>query len=447
MHAQGRNGQGRRLTTAGLIAVSAATIVMMAWTIFPTAAFAGSGTQQDPFGPGDKVDICHYDGSDTQGGSGKYNQPNPSVTGTGPAGHIGHEFDVIPSYYFQQNANAPVEFFAGVNWPTLTNLPSSPVDYTPLLGSSAAVFIASGCAEPSPCPSGTSTVTSTATETTTTMQTFTTTVTAGPPETLAAAGKIQAAGNGGDGPLQEEDECTTETTTTQTLTTTVPTTMTTTVPFCPEGSQTSTVTSTAPAVTTTVTVGDQVLQQPAECTTTETTVTTPTDTTTLTTSPPPTCPNGTSTTITTVPASTTSTVTDTVTETVTETRTTTITVGPAPASGAAAAQADVLQAECEETSTVTTTPTVTEHTTTTVTDSTTETTTTSGASVGPTTIEPSSTTDEVAPTTVTPGGTAFTGVENVVPLGAVALFLMSAGSGLLWAGARRRRGQGPDDEE
>jgi len=32
-------------------------------------------------------------------------------------------------------------------------------------------------------------------------------------------------------------------------------------------------------------------------------------------------------------------------------------------------------------------------------------------------------------------------------MGAIALFLMSAGSGLLWAGARRRRGQGPDDEE
>jgi hypothetical protein len=50
----------------------------------------------------------------------------------------------------------------------------------------------------------------------------------------------------------------------------------------------------------------------------------------------------------------------------------------------------------------------------------------------------------VLPTTVTPpGGTAFTGAESVVPLGAVALILMSTGSGLLWAGSRRRR----DDEE
>jgi len=51
----------------------------------------------------------------------------------------------------------------------------------------------------------------------------------------------------------------------------------------------------------------------------------------------------------------------------------------------------------------------------------------------------------VLPTTVTPpGGTAFTGAEGVVPLGAIALFLMSAGSGLLWMSGRRRRG---DKEE
>jgi hypothetical protein len=52
----------------------------------------------------------------------------------------------------------------------------------------------------------------------------------------------------------------------------------------------------------------------------------------------------------------------------------------------------------------------------------------------------------VAPTTITPGGTAFTGVENVVPLGAIALMLMTSGSGLLWAGARRRRNDASDEE-
>ena len=66
---------------------------------------------------------------------------------------------------------------------------------------------------------------------------------------------------------------------------------------------------------------------------------------------------------------------------------------------------------------------------------TTETTTSESPTVSPTTVTPTSP-DEVSPTTVTPGGTAFTGVENVVPIGAIALFLMTAGSGLLWAGGR-----------
>jgi len=68
--------------------------------------------------------------------------------------------------------------------------------------------------------------------------------------------------------------------------------------------------------------------------------------------------------------------------------------------------------------------------------------------VAPTTIHTSTTTtDEVLPTTVTPGGTAFTGVENVVPIGAIALMLMTSGSGLLWAGSRRRRHDGSEDED
>ena len=73
-----------------------------------------------------------------------------------------------------------------------------------------------------------------------------------------------------------------------------------------------------------------------------------------------------------------------------------------------------------------------------------ETSTTSPA-VRPTTVEPSQT-DDVAPTTVSPGGTAFTGVENVVPIGAIALMLMTSGTGLLWAGSRRKRDQNQDEE-
>src|SRR5262245_34709996 len=122
----GTSKSDRKLSVAGLAAISAGTVLLMLWAIFPTAAFAGSGTEGDPFGPGDKVPFCHYDGSDNGGGgSGKYNMPNASATATGPAGHEqGHEFDVIPSYWFQQNANSQPEFFPGRNWPTLNNLPT-----------------------------------------------------------------------------------------------------------------------------------------------------------------------------------------------------------------------------------------------------------------------------------------------------------------------------------
>jgi hypothetical protein len=52
----------------------------------------------------------------------------------------------------------------------------------------------------------------------------------------------------------------------------------------------------------------------------------------------------------------------------------------------------------------------------------------------------------VAGRTVSPGGTAFTGFEDVVPLGTIALALMTGGSGLLWAGTRRRRHDDQDED-
>jgi hypothetical protein len=69
--------------------------------------------------------------------------------------------------------------------------------------------------------------------------------------------------------------------------------------------------------------------------------------------------------------------------------------------------------------------------------------------VAPTTIHNTSTTAtaEVLPTTVRPGKLAFTGIEDVVPIGALALTLMTTGSGLLWAGSRRRRHDGSEDED
>jgi hypothetical protein len=105
------------------------------------------------------------------------------------------------------------------------------------------------------------------------------------------------------------------------------------------------------------------------------------------------------------------------------------------------------------TTTTTTTPTTTTTTspaqTTTTSPAGTTTTTTQSPTVSPTSTKSTTsktTTAVVAPTTVRPGGTAFTGVEDVVPLGAIALALMTGGSGLLWAGSRRRRdGDEADD--
>jgi hypothetical protein len=75
-------------------------------------------------------------------------------------------------------------------------------------------------------------------------------------------------------------------------------------------------------------------------------------------------------------------------------------------------------------------------------------TTSSSPTVSPTTVQPSeSETETVSPTTVRPGKLAFTGIEDVVPIGALALTLVTTGSGLLWAGSRRRRHDGSEDED
>ncbi len=100
-----------------------------------------------------------------------------------------------------------------------------------------------------------------------------------------------------------------------------------------------------------------------------------------------------------------------------------------------------------QTTPTTTTGTTTTGTTTTQTTGTTTPPPTTGTSPpttspGPTTITPpDSPTDTVSPTTVAPpgGGPAFTGPGNVIPLAVIALSLLTAGSGLLWAGTRRKR--------
>lgn len=122
---------------------------------------------------------------------------------------------------------------------------------------------------------------------------------------------------------------------------------------------------------------------------------------------------------------------------------------------------------CAGTPTTSTSPpsTTTEPTTTTSTSTTTSTTTTTSTSTSSTSTSstpppttstpPPSSSTTVAPTTITPPpddsetvepttvappkGTAFTGPENVIPLGVIALTMMTTGSGLLWAGTRRGR--------
>src|SRR5262245_12814398 len=133
------------------------------------------------------------------------------------------------------------------------------------------------------------------------------------------------------------------------------------------------------------------------------------------------------------------------------TTTTTETTTPGTTTTPTTTETTTTETTTTETSTTetTTSGTTTSETETTETETTTPgTTSVSGTSVTPpesSTTPPQGTT--VLPTTVTPGGTAFTGVENVVPLGAIALMLMTGGSGLMWAGSRRRRKSEEGDDE
>jgi hypothetical protein len=156
---------------------------------------------------------------------------------------------------------------------------------------------------------------------------------------------------------------------------------------------------------------------PCETTTTTTTTTTPTTTTTT-----PTTTTTTPTTTTTTPTTTTTTPTTTTT-TPTTTTTTPTTTTTTPGGGGGGGTTTTPPAS----TTPTTTPPI----------------------VAPTTVHNTSTTAtaEVLPTTVRPGKLAFTGIEDVVPIGALALTLMTTGSGLLWAGSRRRRHDGSEDED
>jgi hypothetical protein len=67
--------------------------------------------------------------------------------------------------------------------------------------------------------------------------------------------------------------------------------------------------------------------------------------------------------------------------------------------------------------------------------------------VTPTPTETATQGPTVHPTTVGPtdpgGGIAFTGAPSVLPMGALALALLTTGTGLMWIGHRRRREDDP----
>ncbi len=310
------------------------------------------------------------------------------------------------------------------------------------------------CGPPPPCPSGTTTVTSTApastqtatsTATVTETNTLTETVTSTATETTTVT--VDGAQAGGDQLFAETltsgttttPVCVTTTATTPTTTVTTPTTTTVTTPttttvttpttttttaeVCPTDVSTTTVTSTAPPVTETIT--DTVTSGTTTTVTESTTVTVPgqvnvfeEEVQQITT-----CPPTTSTTVTTPTETTRTQVTTTTTGTTTTTTTITQTTTP-PGT----------------TTTPPGTTTTPPGTTTTPPGTTTTppTTTSVEPTTTPTTPPPTRPTDTVPPPVVPPGGDgpAFTGVENVIPLGAIAVALMTVGSGLLWAGAR-----------
>lgn len=128
--------------------------------------------------------------------------------------------------------------------------------------------------------------------------------------------------------------------------------------------------------------------------------------------------------------------TTTVTET-TVTSTTVTTVPEDPPSSTTTTESPTVSETPTET--VTTVPTPTEVTTAPPAESPAPPTTTAG----PTVSQPGTGTESpkkpTKPETAKTGQLAFTGVEDVVPLAAGALTLLSVGSGLLWLGQKRRR--------
>lgn len=84
-----------------------ATVLMVA--AGATVALGSGGTEEDPLGPGDHINICH------SGNGTNFEFISPSASSGGPAGHEEHEADIFAGYWFQQNQNADPVYIEGQN--------------------------------------------------------------------------------------------------------------------------------------------------------------------------------------------------------------------------------------------------------------------------------------------------------------------------------------------
>lgn len=84
-----------------------ATVLMVA--AGATVALGSGGTEEDPLGPGDHINICH------SGNGTNFEFISPSASSGGPAGHEEHEADIFAGYWFQQNQNADPVYVEGQN--------------------------------------------------------------------------------------------------------------------------------------------------------------------------------------------------------------------------------------------------------------------------------------------------------------------------------------------
>src|SRR5262245_44822692 len=115
------SASARRLKAAGFTTIAAASFLLLAWALFPTAAGANHGSPTplgspgNPLGPGDNVGICHHTGA------GNFVANHPAVNANNIpaiAGHSSHDDDIVPPFYYDDDNddNTPGVLSAGVNF-------------------------------------------------------------------------------------------------------------------------------------------------------------------------------------------------------------------------------------------------------------------------------------------------------------------------------------------